>query len=278
MTSISPKPPKHQTSHVSYYEIERRKFTNQPFHSFSDRHDFEYPLEEWGNYCQENRELRRSHYITKQVQTLDEVKKSALFHKTVPNADKGTVDIYLWKGQIENLEIDAIVNAANETLLGGGGVDHAIHSAAGPLLVKECAHIIGGCDVGNAKKTKGYCLPANYVLHTVGPILINNLFPNEQALKSCYRACLKLCEEAKMSTVAFPCISCGFYGYPVELSAKHVLELLQEESGHLLYVKNVILCLFSEEQQKHYSKVFSSLKIENSIEKKENEYDESVKK
>ncbi|VDO94239.1 unnamed protein product [Soboliphyme baturini] len=132
--------------------------------------------------------------------------------KACPEINK---KISLWSGDITRLEIDAIVNAANELLRGGGGVDGAIHRAAGPELLAESSSL-GGCPTGDAKLTLGYHLPAKYVIHTVGPI-------GESApmLKSCYEKCLQLCALHSLRSVAFPCISTGVYGYPNE-KACHV--------------------------------------------------------
>lgn len=247
----------------TWYEKERRKFAEQPFSSLRERHDFNYPIANWKNYCNDNRGLRREHYTVESYHTLDAVQQNPLFHQAFQRADGKMTHVYLWPGAIEELEIDAIVNAANETLLGGGGVDQAIHAAAGPLLVKECAHIKGGCEVGEAKMTKGYNLPAHYVLHTVGPILADNLYPDVEALKNCYRSCLALCEENHLTSVAFPCISCGFYGFPVDLSAATVLSCIEEEINKLHYVKNITFCLFSEEQKKSYCETFINKNIGN---------------
>jgi hypothetical protein len=176
----------------TWYEKERRRLADQPFEQPIDQHNFEYPLDDWGAYCVENRDLRRSQYIAQPYQTIEMVEATSLFQSSLARADGQIVKVILWRGSIESLEVEAIVNAASETLLGGGGVDQAIHSAAGPLLVKECAHLIGGCEVGDAKITKGYALPAHYVLHTVGPILRDNLFPDHEALRRCYSSCFKI--------------------------------------------------------------------------------------
>jgi O-acetyl-ADP-ribose deacetylase (regulator of RNase III) len=136
--------------------------------------------------------------------------------------------IEIVRGDITKQVVDAIVNAANETLLGGGGVDGAIHRAAGPELLAEC-RTIGGCPTGQARITGGYRLPARYVIHTVGPIWQGGKAGEAEMLASCYESSLALARQHECRTLAFPAISCGVYGYPLQSAAEVSLATVRDE-------------------------------------------------
>ena len=157
-------------------------------------------------------------------------------------------------GDITRIAVDAIVNAANTALLGGGGVDGAIHRAAGPELLAAC-RALGGCEPGEAKVTRGYRLPARFVIHTVGPIWRGGKRGEAQILGNCYRNSLRIAVENEINTIAFPAISCGAYGYPIEEAAQIALETTREclaASGDLA---KVIFALWDEDVYDAYRKM-----------------------
>lgn len=152
---------------------------------------------------------------------------------------------------ITALEVDAIVNAANRTLLGGGGVDGAIHRAAGPKLLAECA-ALGGCKTGDAKITKGYNLPAKFVIHAVGPVWHGGKKGEPQLLAGCYRRALELAHELGLKSIAFPCISTGIYRYPIEDAAQIAIQTVQETLARLNADLDVAFCCFSKQDFEVY--------------------------
>ncbi len=160
--------------------------------------------------------------------------------------------IELREGDITQLTVDAIVNAANQSLLGGGGVDGAIHRAAGPNLLEECRQL-GGCLPGEAKITHGYLLPARYVIHTVGPIYRGR--PEDpEILANCYITALGLASRYNCRTVAFPAISCGAYGYPIEKACKVAINTVCAELEKDSKINTVIFALFMSDQARIYER------------------------
>ena len=154
--------------------------------------------------------------------------------------------IVLVQGDITKQEVDAIVNAANSSLLGGGGVDGAIHRAGGPAILEECRRL-GGCDTGDAKPTTAGDLPARHVIHTVGPVWQGGEAGEDEFLASCHRRSLEVAAELACRTVAFPAISTGIYGYPVERAAPVALETTREELAKHPQIEEVRFVLFSDE-------------------------------
>lgn len=159
--------------------------------------------------------------------------------------------IEIIKADITKLEVDAIVNAANKSLLGGGGVDGAIHRAAGPHLLEEC-RTLHGCETGDAKITKGYNLPAKHVIHTVGPIYSGSA-SDPVKLKSCYVNSLNVAKNSDLHSIAFPAISCGVYGYPWEPATRIAIETAREwQTLNNDYKLDVTFCCFSDEMYELY--------------------------
>lgn len=163
------------------------------------------------------------------------------------------------KGDITKLDVDVIVNAANQTLLGGGGVDGAIHRAAGPLLLKECKSL-NGCETGNAKITNGYNLMAKYVVHTVGPVWRGGNAGEAELLASCYKRSLEIASQKELKSIAFPAISTGIYGFPFlqasKIALKAVLNYLNENPNQF---EKIVFILFSDDDYIRFNQIKESV-------------------
>ena len=159
---------------------------------------------------------------------------------------------------ITTLRVDAIVNAANSSLLGGGGVDGAIHRAAGPDLVAEC-RMLHGCKTGEAKITKGYRLPAKHVIHAVGPVWNGGKLDEDSLLASCYRRSMELCEKHGLQSVAFPAISTGIYRFPADRAAKIAVKAVVDALSSAPSVTQVVFCCFSAQSGELHQEVLDAL-------------------
>jgi O-acetyl-ADP-ribose deacetylase (regulator of RNase III) len=174
-------------------------------------------------------------------------------------AEVGAARLEVCVADITTLDVDAIVNAANRTLLGGGGVDGAIHRAAGPELLKEC-ETLGGCATGGAKITRGYRLKARHVIHAVGPVWDGGGKDEDELLASCYRTALGLAGEHRLGSIAFPAISTGIYRFPPDRAARIAVGTVASELAVTLRgIARVVFCCFSPDSADHHMAAFADL-------------------
>lgn len=175
-----------------------------------------------------------------------------------------STSIHALQADITRLQVDAIVNAANSSLLGGGGVDGAIHRAAGPELLHEC-RLLGGCATGQAKLTRGYQLPAKFIIHTVGPVWRGGLNGEPELLASCYLQSLKIAEKHSVHSIAFPSISTGVYGYPIAEASKIAIEAVFSWLAKGSNLKEVVFCCFSSTDLAVYESLLKGKQVKNRI-------------
>jgi O-acetyl-ADP-ribose deacetylase (regulator of RNase III) len=176
------------------------------------------------------------------------------------NQNRGHMErISVVRGDITTLQVDAIVNAANRALCGGGGVDGAIHDAAGPELLAEC-RTLGGCPTGGAKITAGYLLPAKYIIHAVGPVWEGGLKDEDDLLASCYRVSLELAQQHGVRSIAFPAISCGAYRFPIDRAAKIAIATIRDALMSYAELESLLIVAFDKQVENAVRRALSPVR------------------
>jgi O-acetyl-ADP-ribose deacetylase (regulator of RNase III) len=240
---------------MNFYEQRKREILTAPFASPDDKHKFEMSMQEWLVF-------HRHNLLPQAASSSNLILSDLLTNSSDQDILRISARTLLtFCARIETISCTAIVNAANESLLGGGGIDFAIHNASGPLLLRDCAQF-PGCDVGEAVITKGYNLPSDFVIHTVGPLLKDDGEPDDQALSRCYVSCLALCDENGVESVVFPGISTGFYGFPWPRATRVAVDaVVGYFEKHPRSVVNVVgFCGYEGAHVELFRKAFDSVK------------------
>lgn len=231
----------------------RRRLAEAPFKREEEAEMYAVPFEEWPSYKAQHPEVSRK-YCTKLEKLAGER------HQHTLQVGEVQYRLLVWRGSVCDLEVDAVQNAANGSLLGGGGVDGAIHDTAGPLITRECADRYEAVDTAGTVITKGYRLPANYVIHTVGPVYYHDQSRAPQLLATCYRRTFELCEQHRLTSLGLCCISCGIYGYPPERAAYVAIgEALEWCKSGKAYPQVFVFVTFTERETVAYRRAFAEL-------------------
>ena len=231
----------------------RRRLAEAPFKREEDAEIYAVPFEEWPSYKAQHPKVSRKYGTT-----LAELAGEK--HQHTLQVGEVQYRLLVWRGSVCDLEVDAVQNAANGSLLGGGGVDGAIHDTAGPLITRECADRYEAVDTAGTVITKGYRLPANYVIHTVGPVYYHDQSNAPRLLATCYKRTFELCELHRLTSLGLCCISCGIYGYPPERAAYIAIgEAIDWCKAGKAYPQVFVFVTFNERETFAYRRAFAEL-------------------